>query len=123
MHDAGQGFRTTDPRMVGQATPSPCGLPGLASLSLGLSLPRTPPRWTVAQVTAFPSLLALAATFARPLARAYGAAVGREFRAKGANVMLGPQLNVQRVPRSGRAAESLSGAGPLLCAAPSATRP
>jgi beta-glucosidase len=66
------------------------------------------------QVTAWPCLLALGATWDASLARAYGAGVAAEFRAKGANVLLGPSVNVHRVARNGRNAEYLSGEEPSL---------
>jgi len=40
--------------------------------------------------------------------------MGREFRSKGANVQLGPGLNVARVPQCGRNFEYLSGEDPYL---------
>lgn len=66
------------------------------------------------QATAWPCLLALGATWDATLARAYGAGVAAEFRAKGANVLLGPSVNVHRVARNGRNAEYLSGEEPSL---------
>jgi len=52
--------------------------------------------------TQWPSGLTVAATFDAGLARAWGAAMGAEFAAKGANVQLGPGMNVARVPTNGR---------------------
>jgi beta-glucosidase len=40
--------------------------------------------------------------------------MGQEFHAKGANVFLGPGLNVQRIPEGGRNFEYLSGEDPYL---------
>ena len=71
----------------------------------------------VGQVTSWPCGLAVAATWERKLAREWGGALGREFRAKGANVILGPSVNVHRVARNGRNAEYLSGEEPTLGAA------
>ena len=45
---------------------------------------------------------------------AFAAALGDEFKAKGANVILGPSINVHRVGRNGRNAEYLSGEDPYL---------
>eukprot|EP00966_Prymnesium_polylepis_P151327 3496491-Prymnesium_polylepis.1 len=59
MQDAGQGWATTDSRMVGQVTSWPCAL-------------------------------AAAASWDAPLVHRWAAAIGREFHAKGANVLLGP---------------------------------
>ena len=64
---------------------------------------------TIGQVTSWPCALALASTWDRRLARQWGVALGREFKAKGANVILGPSVNVHRVARNGRNAEYLSG--------------
>lgn len=71
----------------------------------------------VGTVTAWPSLLALASTWDVSLSAAYGRYIGAEFRSKGATVLLGPSLNVHRVPRGGRNAEYLSGEEPGLGAA------
>ena len=63
----------------------------------------------VGQVTAWPCLLAVGATWDPSLTEEFGAALADEFRSKGANVILGPSLNVHRVARGGRNAEYLSG--------------
>ncbi len=64
--------------------------------------------------TAWPCALAMAATFDSAQVAAWGGAMAREFVAKGANVWLGPGLNVLRVPFNGRSFEYLSGEDPLL---------
>ena len=64
--------------------------------------------------TAWPSGLAMAATWDVDAVSAWGEAMGREFRAKGVNVGLGPGLNVARVPLNGRNFEYLSGEEPYL---------
>mmetsp|Transcript_41802 Transcript_41802/g.133381 ORF Transcript_41802/g.133381 Transcript_41802/m.133381 type:complete len:487 (+) Transcript_41802:195-1655(+) len=64
--------------------------------------------------TAFPSGLNIAASWDHAVAGALGRAMGREFRSKGANVQLGPGLNVARVPQCGRNFEYLSGEDPYL---------
>ena len=69
---------------------------------------------TESQVTAWPSTLAVAATWDAALVRRWGEALGEEFKAKGANVILGPGVQVHRVPRGGRNAEYLSGEDPYL---------
>lgn len=66
--------------------------------------------------TAFPSGLALAATFDPERARAYGAALGAETRAKGSLAILGPTVNIVRDPRGGRSFESF-GEDPWLAGA------
>jgi beta-glucosidase len=58
--------------------------------------------------TALPAGLALGATFNPSLARAGGALVGREARAKGFNVLCGGGMNLVRDPRHGRNFEYLS---------------
>mmetsp|Transcript_91478 Transcript_91478/g.191207 ORF Transcript_91478/g.191207 Transcript_91478/m.191207 type:complete len:826 (+) Transcript_91478:129-2606(+) len=64
--------------------------------------------------TSWPCALAVAATFSTELVEAWGKALGKEFRAKGANVLLGPGLNVHRVPHGGRNVEYLPGESPYL---------
>ncbi|MDH2443147.1 glycoside hydrolase family 3 C-terminal domain-containing protein [Amnibacterium sp. CER49] len=63
--------------------------------------------------TAFPSALALAATFDRDLAGDYGRVLAAEVLAAGRNALLGPALDLARVPQSGRAGENL-GEDPVL---------
>jgi len=58
--------------------------------------------------TAFPASIALAATFDDELARRQGAAIGREANARGQDVLLGPGLNLIRVPHCGRNFEYFS---------------
>ena len=76
-----------------------------------------PPGLPSGTATQWPSGLTIAATWDPLLAREWGTAMGLEFRAKGANVQLGPGLNVARVPRGGRNFEYISGEDPLLGAA------
>lgn len=64
-------------------------------------------------VTQLPAPLALAATFDTSLARSYGAVMGSEARTKGIDVLQGPELNLARVPTSGRLFESF-GEDPTL---------
>ena len=63
--------------------------------------------------TALPSGLALASTWDPTIARAGGAMIGAEARAKGFNVMLAGGVNLVRDPRGGRTFEYL-GEDPLL---------
>ena len=65
--------------------------------------------------TAFPAPVALAATWDRALARDYGAALGAETKAKGQNILLGPMVNIVRVPEGGRNFETF-GEDPYLTA-------
>lgn len=50
----------------------------------------------------FPSGIALAATWDRKLAFRYGEALGREARARGIHIQLGPGVNIARTPLNGR---------------------
>ena len=63
--------------------------------------------------TAFPSMLALAASFDRQLAAAYGTALAREVVAAGRNAVFSPGLDIARVPWGGRAGQQL-GEDPFL---------
>jgi beta-glucosidase len=58
--------------------------------------------------TAFPASVALAATFDDELGRQQGAAIGREANARDQDVLLGPGLNLIRVPHCGRNFEYFS---------------
>ncbi|HVV18159.1 MAG TPA: glycoside hydrolase family 3 C-terminal domain-containing protein [Pseudonocardiaceae bacterium] len=64
-------------------------------------------------VTQLPAPVAAAASWDPSLARQYGAVIGNEQWGKGANVDLGPTVNIVRDPRWGRAFESL-GEDPYL---------
>jgi beta-glucosidase len=57
-------------------------------------------------VTQLPSPVSVAASWDTSLAQAYGAVIGNEQWGKGANVDLGPTVNIVRDPRWGRAFES-----------------
>jgi beta-glucosidase len=57
--------------------------------------------------TAFPSALTVAASFDRNNAYIFGKAMGEEQRGKGTSVLLGPMVNIMRVPVDGRSFESL----------------
>lgn len=64
--------------------------------------------------TQFPALLSVAASFDPEAARRYASAIADEFVQKGANVMLGPDVEIGRNGMSGRAFETLSGEDPFL---------
>eukprot|EP00913_Durusdinium_trenchii_P009996 g9382.t1 len=64
--------------------------------------------------TAYPCMLALASTWDEDLVNLVAAAIGTEFKGKGANVILGPSVNVHRVAAGGRNFEYLSGEALLL---------
>ena len=67
--------------------------------------------------TQWPSALTVAAAWSRDAMRRWAEAMGDEFAGKGANVFLGPGVNVARVPRNGRNFEYQSGEDPHLGAA------
>src|SRR5215469_15381351 len=69
--------------------------------------------------TAMPSGQALAATFDRALARAYGQVVGSEARGEGFNEWLGPAVDIARTPLAGRQPEA-EGEDPFLAGTTSA---
>uniref|UniRef100_A0A7S2RZD8 Probable beta-glucosidase G n=1 Tax=Mucochytrium quahogii TaxID=96639 RepID=A0A7S2RZD8_9STRA len=64
--------------------------------------------------TAYPCSLSMASSFSRTDVYAWGREISKEFSEKGANIMLGPGLNVARVPNNGRNFEYLSGEDPHL---------
>ncbi len=72
-----------------------------------------PLNWTCDSATYYPTGSALAATWSREMAYIYGHAIGEEARLRGKDIMLGPAINLQRLPVSGRAYEYLS-EDPLL---------
>lgn len=61
-----------------------------------------------ATATVFPVGSALAATWNPQVVQSVGEAIGREARALGAHVVLGPNVNIQRVPLAGRNFEAYS---------------
>ena len=77
------------------------GLPSLTMMDASAGF-RTNLPSNIGRVTSWPCLLALAATWDPSLAERMGAALAREFRAKGANVILGPvtvRARLERGPR------------------------
>src|SRR5580698_9139500 len=66
-------------------------------------------------ITAFPSGIAVAATWDPEMAQAVGQALGQEVRAIGRDMILGPTVNIQRVPLWGRNFEGY-GEDPYLAA-------
>lgn len=68
-------------------------------------------RW--GKATAFPAGIAMAASWDTALVERIGQALARETKAKGRNVLLGPCVNIQRVPHAGRNFESF-GEDPYL---------
>ncbi len=59
-------------------------------------------------VTQLPAGVALAATWSPALARQYGQVIGSEEAGKGADVNLGPTINIDRDPRWGRSFEAFT---------------
>jgi len=57
------------------------------------------------RATAFPTGIALGASWSPELAEEFGVALAREARAVGANVILGPAVNICRTPLNGRTFE------------------
>ncbi len=60
------------------------------------------------KATFFPTGSALAATWSPELAYAYGTGMAHEARLRGKDMILGPAINIQRIPTSGRTYEYLS---------------
>ncbi|NLZ20221.1 MAG: glycosyl hydrolase [Bacteroidales bacterium] len=76
----------------------------------------TPAGWKLDSATFFPTGSALAATWSEELAYKYGTGMGTEARLRGKDVILGPAVNIQRLPVGGRTYEYLS-EDPILSAA------
>jgi len=99
---------------VGNTAPIPeLGIPSL-NMQDAASGFRTYWSELVGTVTCWPSLLAMAATWDPNAVESYARAVGKEFKGKGANGILGPSVDVHRVARNGRNFEYLSGEDPYL---------
>ena len=73
----------------------------------------SPARWTNDSIVAFPSLTCLAATWNRDLSALYGNALSEEFAFRGKDILLGPGVNMARLPLNGRAFEYM-GEDPYL---------
>ena len=58
--------------------------------------------------TFFPTGSALAATWSKEIAYSYGVGMAREARLRGKDMLLGPAINIQRIPTGGRTYEYLS---------------
>ena len=117
----GTGWRGIIPELPGPLEkwhyignlPGAPGVPALAMQDASAGFRTFFPE-SIGTVTAWPSMLALAATWDEALVERVAAAIGAEFAAKGANVVLGPGLNVHRSPLGGRNWEYLSGEDPVL---------
>ena len=64
--------------------------------------------WEKDKATYFPTGSALAATWSPELAYEYGTGMAREARLRGKDMILGPAINIQRIPTGGRTYEYLS---------------
>ncbi|MBN1481384.1 glycoside hydrolase family 3 C-terminal domain-containing protein [candidate division KSB1 bacterium] len=64
--------------------------------------------WETDKATFFPTGSALAATWSPELAYACGTGIAREARLRGKDMLLGPAINIQRIPTGGRTYEYLS---------------
>ncbi|MCQ2213242.1 MAG: glycoside hydrolase family 3 C-terminal domain-containing protein [Bacteroidaceae bacterium] len=64
--------------------------------------------WETDRATFFPTGSALAATWSRDIAYQYGKAMAIEARLRGKDMILGPAMNIQRIPTGGRTYEYLS---------------
>ena len=104
----------------GIRTFSSAGVPrlGIADLEFadgpfGIREELMPDSWSPAglendSATFFPTGSALAATWSPKLAYDYGVAIGTEGRIRGKDILLGPAINIQRIPTGGRTYEYLS---------------
>lgn len=72
--------------------------------------------WENDKATFFPTGSALAATWSPELAYDYGTGMAREARLRGKDMILGPAINIQRIPTGGRTYEYMS-EDPFLSAA------
>jgi len=89
------------------------GIPDLKMQDAAQGFRATQPN-TGGTSTAFPCMLALASTWDENLVALVAAAIATEFKGKGANVILGPSVNVHRGATGGRNFEYLSGEDPHL---------
>lgn len=64
--------------------------------------------WETDKATFFPTGSALAATWSPDLAYSYGEGMAREARLRGKDMLLGPAINIQRIPTGGRTYEYMS---------------
>lgn len=104
---------------------SSAGIPrlGIADMEyadgpFGIREEMEPRSWNSANLTTdsatfFPTGSALAATWSTDCAYAYGQGMSREARLRGKDMILGPAINIQRIPTGGRTYEYLS-EDPLL---------
>jgi beta-glucosidase len=89
------------------------GVPSLCIPPLTLSDGPDGVAYKVSGVTQLPAAIGVAASFNPAVARATGQVLGAEARTKGIDVAQGPELNLARVPQSGRIFETF-GEDPYL---------
>ncbi len=89
------------------------GVPSLCIPPLTLTDGPDGVAYRVSGVTQLPAAIGVAASFNPAIARATGQVLGAEARAKGFGVAQGPELNLARVPQSGRIFETF-GEDPYL---------
>jgi beta-glucosidase len=92
---------------IGGASDGPNGIADMSALF------GTPTGERSKNVTAFPNVITLGATWDRELAQRFGTAMAEEFRGKGLSADLGPTLNLIRTWHGGRSAETY-GEDPFL---------
>jgi beta-glucosidase len=110
----GQGFMKVG-AWVGYISAIPrLGIPDLKVQDASSGFRPTGEEHEYGTVTQWPSLLGLAATWDEELIGQVAGAIAQEFKGKGANVLLGPGLNVHRTPYGGRNFEYLPGEAPYL---------
>jgi beta-glucosidase len=98
-------FRGTNERLGLVSPPGSDGPNGLIGGGFGVEqTPVTSGRSF--NVTAFPTVITLGATWDRDLARRFGEAVGEEFHSKGMTSVTGPTINLLRTWHWGRAGET-----------------
>lgn len=94
----GEGWYIVGPRVGAYVGGTPAvprlGIPAIKMQDAGQGF-RTMHRSQVGTVTSWPCLLALAASWDARLTRIFAEALADEFKLKGANVLLGPSVNVQ----------------------------
>lgn len=105
---AGTCFKDNPTELIGETRPiARLGIPKfkMTDATLGSKLTQN--------AILFPSYIGLAASFNRKLSAAYGRAVAEQCRADGYRILLGPGINMYRVPNCGRNFEYL-GEDPYL---------
>jgi beta-glucosidase len=106
-----EGHGTTNEGPNPSPNPYVFWMPGIASLCIPKLGEEDGPAGVadgLTGVTQLPAGVALAATWDPSLARAYGQVVGSEEAGKGADVNLGPTINIDRDPRWGRSFEAFT---------------